>query len=177
MGCFPRECRGGRHGVALFCYTTGGVASGGRYVFRFLPSDFPFLFFRGTNMSIFTHVCLGALDLPASKKFYDAALGALDIGCIGPFGERAWMYGKGAPEFLVLLPANGGVATFANGGTLGFAATTRAQVRAFHEAGLANGGTDEGVPGPRSFTPTAYAAYLRDPAGNKLCAYCFADGE
>ena len=57
------------------------------------------------------------------------------------------------------------------------AATTRAQVRAFHEAGLANGGTDEGAAGPRAFTPTAYAAYLRDPAGNKLCAYCFADGE
>jgi catechol 2,3-dioxygenase-like lactoylglutathione lyase family enzyme len=128
-------------------------------------------------MSIFTHVCLGALDLPASKKFYDAALGAMGIGCIGPMGERAWMYGKGAPEFLVMLPANGSPATFANGGTLGFAATTRAQVRAFHEAGLAAGGTDEGAAGPRAFTPTAYAAYLRDPAGNKLCAYCFADGE
>jgi hypothetical protein len=43
----------------------------------------------------------------------------------------------------------------------------------FHKAGLANGGTDEGAPGPRTFTPTAYAAYLRDPDGNKICTYCF----
>ena len=78
---------------------------------------------------------------------------------------------------LVTARGNRREAHFANGGTLGFAATTRAQVRAFHEAGLANGGTDEGAAGPRAFTPTAYAAYVRDPAGNKLCAYCFADGE
>ena len=123
-------------------------------------------------------MCAIARDnIKATTGIYDAALGALGIGCIGPMGERAWMYGKGAPEFLVLLPANGAVATFANGGTLGFAATTRAQVRAFHEAGLAAGGTCEGPAGPRAFTPTAYAAYVRDPAGNKLCAYCFADGE
>ncbi|MEP7350282.1 MAG: VOC family protein [Sphingorhabdus sp.] len=129
------------------------------------------------EMAIFTHVCLGALDLNQSKGFYDAALGTLDINNLGPLGENGFLYGKEAPEFLVLKPANGEPATFANGGTLGFAAESRAQVRAFHEAGLANGGVDEGEPGPRAFTPTAYAAYLRDPAGNKICAYCFADGE
>jgi hypothetical protein len=50
-------------------------------------------------------------------------------------------------------------------------------VRAFHDAALATGGKDEGAPGPRAFSPTAYAAYVRDPVGNKLCAYCFANGE
>jgi catechol 2,3-dioxygenase-like lactoylglutathione lyase family enzyme len=128
-------------------------------------------------MAIFTHVTLGAADLARAKAFYDAALGALGIKNMGPMGERAFMYGKSGPEFLVLKPANGQPASFANGGTLGFAADTRAQVRAFHQAGLAQGGTDEGAPGPRSFTPTAYAAYLRDPTGNKICAYCFKDGE
>ena len=43
--------------------------------------------------------------------------------------------------------------------------------------GLAHGGTCEGAPGPRAFAPTAYAAYMRDPTGNKICAYCYADGE
>ncbi|MBV2146868.1 VOC family protein [Sphingobium sp. AS12] len=128
-------------------------------------------------MAIFTHVCLGALDLPASKAFYDAALGKLGIANLGPMGDAAFLYGKDSPEFIVLKPANGAPATYANGGTLGFLAENRAQVRAFHEAGLAQGGVDEGEPGPRAFTPTAYAAYLRDPAGNKVCAYCFADGE
>ena len=88
-------------------------------------------------MSIFTHVCVGTDNLPAAKAFYDAALGALGIANIGPMGERAFLYGKGAPEFLVTKPANGQPATFANGGTIGFDAGSRAQVRAFHEAGLA----------------------------------------
>jgi len=57
---------------------------------------------------------------------------------------------------------------------VGFAAPTRDAVHKFHAAGIANGGTDEGQPGPRTFTPTAYASYLRDPEGNKICAYCFA---
>lgn len=128
-------------------------------------------------MAIFTHVCLGAVDMPASKAFYDATLSALGIQNLGSMGEGAVLYGQSSPEFLLLSPANGAPATHANGGTLGFAASTRAQVRAFHEAGLANGGTCEGEPGPRAFAPTAYGAYLRDPTGNKICAYCHADGE
>ena len=125
-------------------------------------------------MAIFTHVVLGANDVAKSRKFYDAALGALGINNLGPFGDKAFLYGKDAPEFLITKPANRQPACHANGGTLGFVAPTRDAVHKFHAAGLANGGTDEGQPGPRTFTPTAYAAYLRDPDGNKICAYCFA---
>jgi catechol 2,3-dioxygenase-like lactoylglutathione lyase family enzyme len=125
-------------------------------------------------MAIFTHVTVGTNDLARSKKFYDSALGALGLNYIGPLGQNGHMWGKDAPEFISLKPANGLPATYANGGTLGFAAPTRKAVHAFHEAALANGGTCEGKPGPRTFTPTAYAAYARDPDGNKLCAYCFA---
>ncbi len=125
-------------------------------------------------MAIFTHICAGTNDTAKARAFYDAALGALGINNLGSFGENAYLYGVQAPEFLITKPANGQPATVGNGGTIGFAAPTRAAVHAFHAAGLANGGTDEGQPGPRSFTPTAYAAYLRDPDGNKLCAYCFA---
>lgn len=125
-------------------------------------------------MAIFTHVVLGAHDLQKSKQFYDAVLGTLDIKNLGGFGENAYLYGKEGPEFLVTKPTNGLPATFANGGTVGFAAPSRKAVHKFHEAALANGGTDEGQPGPRTFTPTAYAAYVRDPAGNKICTYCFA---
>jgi hypothetical protein len=46
-------------------------------------------------------------------------------------------------------------------------------VDAFHAAGLAAGGKCEGPPGPRGHLPGAYAAYLRDPGGNKVCAYTF----
>jgi catechol 2,3-dioxygenase-like lactoylglutathione lyase family enzyme len=75
---------------------------------------------------------------------------------------------------VILTPSNGEPACSANGGTVGFAATSRDAVHKFHEAGLANGGVDEGMPGPRSFAPNAYAAYLRDPDGNKITAICFA---
>lgn len=128
-------------------------------------------------MAIFTHVCVGTNDLAKASKFYDAALAPLGVKNLGPMGEKGTLYGAEAPELLVTRPSNGQPACHANGGTVGFHAATREAVRQFHAAGVANGGTDEGAPGPRTFTPTAYAAYLRDPDGNKICAYCFKDGE
>lgn len=126
-------------------------------------------------MAIFTHVTVGTNDLQKATGFYDATLGALDVKNLGSFGDNATMYGVEHPEFLVLKPADGNPACNANGGTIGFAAPNRAAVRNFHEAGLAHGGKDEGQPGPRDIAPTAYAAYLRDPDGNKICAFCFAE--
>ena len=128
-------------------------------------------------MAIFTHVVLGANDVAQSRRFYDAALAPLGVNNLGPMGDNGYLYGAQGPEFLITKPRDGKPACLANGGTIGFAAATRAAVRAFHAAALANGGTDDGAPGPRSFTPTAYAAYVRDPIGNKICAYCFAAGE
>ena len=128
-------------------------------------------------MSIFTHVVLGANDVAQSRKFYDATLVTLGVKNLGPMGESAFMYGAQGPEFIITKPRDSRPACLANGGTVGFSAPTRAAVRAFHAAALANGGTDDGAPGPRNATPTAYAAYVRDPIGNKICAYCFAPGE
>jgi catechol 2,3-dioxygenase-like lactoylglutathione lyase family enzyme len=125
-------------------------------------------------MSIFTHICVGSNDLAKSRKFYDAALATLGVNNMGPMGETGFLYGAQSPEFLVTKPRNGSAASAANGGTIGFVAPNRAAVHAFHAAAMANGGTDEGGPGPRTFTPTAYAAYVRDPDGNKICSYCFA---
>lgn len=121
---------------------------------------------------VFSHVFLGANDVDASATFYDAALAALAVNNLGPFGNGWILYGKDKPAFIIAKPGNGEVAS-SNGATVGFAAATTADVDAFHAAGLANGGTDEGAAGPRSHLPGAYAAYLRDPAGNKVCAYTF----
>ena len=125
-------------------------------------------------MTIINHVVLGTNDLQKATRFYDAALGALGIKNLGPFGETGMLYGADEPELMITKPANGEPATYANGGTIGFVAPNRDAVHKFHEAGLANGGTDEGEPGPRDFSPTAYGSYLRDPDGNKICTYCFA---
>jgi catechol 2,3-dioxygenase-like lactoylglutathione lyase family enzyme len=126
-------------------------------------------------MAIFTHVALGTNDLARSTAFYDKVLGVLGIRNLGALGERATLYGADGPEFLVTKPSNGEAATHANGGTVGFAARDRQAIHDFYETALAHGGSDAGAPGPRDFPPTAYAAYVRDPDGNKLSVYCFAD--
>jgi hypothetical protein len=75
--------------------------------------------------------------------------------------------------FAITKPINGKPATFANGGTIGFAATSTEQVNAWHAAGVGAGGVScEDPPGVRDLGPAGklYLAYLRDPAGNKLCA-------
>jgi len=123
---------------------------------------------------VFSHACLGASDLAASTKFYDAALAPLGVKNLGPFGENTVLYGKDKPALLVLRPGDG-KAPSSNGVTIGFAAASTGEVDAFHAAGLAAGGADEGAAGPRGHLPGAYAAYLRDPAGNKVCAYTFTE--
>ncbi len=125
-------------------------------------------------MSIFTHVTVGANDLPKSRDFYDSVLPALGLKRLGEVPDRMAFYGTEAPQFIVTKPLDGGSATHANGGTIGLIAPSRAAVDAFHAAALANAGSCEGAPGPRPHAPTAYGAYVRDPDGNKLCAYCYA---
>jgi catechol 2,3-dioxygenase-like lactoylglutathione lyase family enzyme len=120
---------------------------------------------------MFTHVMVGTNEPAKAIAFYDATFTALGVsGQRMP--DRAWY---GAPEkgmFGVVPPRNGEPATYANGGTIGLSAQTPQQIDAWHQAGLANGGSDEGAPGRRDFEPPIYAAYLRDPDGNKLCAIC-----
>jgi catechol 2,3-dioxygenase-like lactoylglutathione lyase family enzyme len=125
-------------------------------------------------MAIFTHVTVGTNDLSRARTFYDGVLSTLGFKRVADLGENGSIWGESGPEFFVLKPANGQPATFANGGTISFAASSRAAVAAFHAAALAAGGTDEGPVGPRGWAPHAYAAYARDPDGNKIAVYCFA---
>jgi catechol 2,3-dioxygenase-like lactoylglutathione lyase family enzyme len=120
---------------------------------------------------MFTHVMVGTNDPAKAIAFYDAIFAALEVPG-QRFEDRAWY---GTPEtgmFGVVPPRNGEPATHANGGTIGFAAKSPQHVDAWHAAGLQNGGSDEGAPGRRDFGQPIYAAYLRDPDGNKFCALC-----
>lgn len=123
---------------------------------------------------MFSHVMLGADDIPAAKRFYDAALGSLGApeGTIDEIGRI--VYEHAGSRFVIRKPLNGEPATGANGGTLGFQAASPEEVDAWHAAGLAAGGTGiEDPPGLRNATGgrVLYLAYLRDPAGNKLCGF------
>ncbi|MBL8335949.1 MAG: VOC family protein [Rhodoferax sp.] len=120
---------------------------------------------------MFSHVMLGAQDLEASKKFYDAVLGTLGIAP-GVANRNRFFYRSATGTFAISTPINGEPATFGNGSTLGFLAQTPEQADAFHAAGLAHGGsTCEDPPGYREgATGRIYLAYLRDPSGNKICA-------
>jgi len=124
-------------------------------------------------MAMFTHVRVGCNDPAASIAFYDALFGALGVS--GQYhGDQHAMYGSHETGlFMVGPPADGQAATHANGGTIGFQARDRAAVDAWYAGGMAKGGSDEGPPGERNYTdPPIYGAYLRDPDGNKLCAFC-----
>ncbi len=121
---------------------------------------------------MFSHVMVGANDIAAAKKFYDAVLGAIGIppGAIDEKGRLFYRSPTGV--FGVTKPINAAPATSANGGTIGFAVGDPARVDAWHAAGVANGGTTcEDPPGVREGgAGKMYLAYLRDPSGNKLCA-------
>lgn len=120
---------------------------------------------------MFTHVMVGANDLDAAETFYTATLGALGIAG-GRKGDRCFYGELGVGAFGVGKPADGEPATKANGGTIGFEAESRAQVDAFHAVGCANGGSCAGAPGERAGAlGSPYGAYLRDPEGNKICAF------
>jgi catechol 2,3-dioxygenase-like lactoylglutathione lyase family enzyme len=120
---------------------------------------------------MFSHVMIGTNDLEKSKIFYDAVLGAIGVKPGFVDGNRVFWRTK-TGTFGVSKPINGQPATYANGGTIGFAVETPEQAHAWHDAGVANGGTAiENPPGVRKgATMELYLAYLRDPDGNKICA-------
>ena len=120
---------------------------------------------------MFSHIVVGADDTEKAKKFYDATLGALGIepGFMDDTGRVFYRTDSGL--FAITKPLNGESASSGNGSTIGFAAKTPEECDAWHAAGLANGGEAvEDPPGVREGSEMKmYLAYLRDPAGNKIC--------
>ena len=121
------------------------------------------------------YVMVGTSDLERSTPFYDALLAPLGLARVENEDGYAGYAPKDAPdkiEFYVTAPFNGEPATFGNGTMMALSAISLQALDEFHTAGLANGGTDEGKPGPRPDDAPIHYAYIRDPDGNKICA-CF----
>jgi catechol 2,3-dioxygenase-like lactoylglutathione lyase family enzyme len=122
----------------------------------------------------FGYATLGAHDPEAATAFFDPTLAALGYEPSRPF--PGWvMYGpKGKDPFLgICKPHDGQAPRAGNGAMLSFKADSKEQIQAAHAAALANGGSCEGPPGyrPGDATSGFYAAYFRDPVGNKMCAF------
>ncbi len=120
---------------------------------------------------MFSHIMVGSADLERSRRFYDAVLGTLGVKP-GVVDRHRVFWRSPTGTFGVTTPINGQPASVGNGSTLGFQCTSSEQVQAWHEAGVAHGGTTcEDPPGIRQGAAgQMYLAYLRDPDGHKLCA-------
>jgi catechol 2,3-dioxygenase-like lactoylglutathione lyase family enzyme len=121
------------------------------------------------------YVMVGTNNVKRAAKFYDAALAPLGLVRTWSDNRSLGYSPKNAPKksmFYVTKPYNKKPASFGNGTMISLAAKSRRAVEGFHAAALANGGTDEGKPGPRPAGGSNYVAYARDPDGNKICAYC-----
>ena len=119
---------------------------------------------------MFTHMFLGSNDVERSRKFYDATMKELGYQNVVPPEAGMLVYSGPSGTLVVGKPYDGQPATVSNGATLGLAAQDDETVTRWHQAGLANGGIDDGAPGPRERAPNnSVGAYLRDPDGNKLC--------
>jgi catechol 2,3-dioxygenase-like lactoylglutathione lyase family enzyme len=120
----------------------------------------------------FLYLTLGTNDLARAARFYDATLAPL--GMIRRATEPTEV-GYGFAEdrrtrLWITLPFDGKPASVGNGSMPALVAPSQQAVRDFHTAALAHGGTDEGTPGLRPYGPAFFAAYVRDPDGNKLSA-------
>ncbi|HEY9453905.1 MAG TPA: VOC family protein [Bradyrhizobium sp.] len=121
------------------------------------------------------HVSITVSDMHAAERFYDAIMKALDVVKVGSRDD--WLgYGERArpdhPDLVYLSIRKGVRPEDAFGRHWCFKAARRKQVDAFWGAGIAAGGTSEGAPGLRHYHPSYYAAFLRDPDGNRVEAVC-----
>ena len=110
------------------------------------------------------HLHLVVRDLPASRRFYGAVFEVLGV----PIGGEADSYFWADELFVSSADSEAALGDLTGRCHLAFQAKDRAAVEAFHRAGLAAGGTDNGAPGERPYHPGYYAAFLLDPDGNNI---------
>jgi catechol 2,3-dioxygenase-like lactoylglutathione lyase family enzyme len=132
---------------------------------------------------MFSYASLGTNDLKRAARFYDATMATLGYARCDVSGEPNWdgwigwgtyeQHGATELALWVCRPFDGKPATVGNGTMVALVAKSWRQVDAFHAAALVNGGMSDGAPGLRPhYQPDFYAAYVRDPDGNKLAVVC-----
>jgi len=118
------------------------------------------------------HVSIGVRDIARARTFYNAAFAPLGYTCLSD-GETSLGYGKGQPALWISATDKPVPPDMASGLHFCFTAPSQAAVRDFHAAALEAGGKDNGKPGLRKdYGPGYYAAFVVDPDGYRIEAYC-----
>ena len=118
------------------------------------------------------HVSLVVRDLQRSAAFYDAVLRPLDLVRLVERPATVG-FGKRYPEFWINVREDPVPVPATSGAHVCLRAASTDAVDAFHAAALAAGGASDGAPGVRAqYRPEYYAAFVRDPDGNRIEAVC-----
>ena len=119
------------------------------------------------------HISVGVSDLERSARFYEAALAALGLARLVTRPAQIG-FGKNYPEFWINLRAGMAQVPPESGVHICLRAKATGEVDAFHAAALGAGGTSDGAPGLRPHERVKYyAAFVRDPDGNRVEAVTF----
>jgi catechol 2,3-dioxygenase-like lactoylglutathione lyase family enzyme len=114
------------------------------------------------------HVSINVRDLEASGAFYDAVLATIGLTRVVAKPETIG-FGKTYPEFWLNARPGSAVAAADSGAHICLRARTIDAVDAFHTAAIGAGGSDDGPPGMRlEYNDRYYAAFIRDPDGNRI---------
>ncbi|MBS27502.1 MAG: glyoxalase/bleomycin resistance/extradiol dioxygenase family protein [Alphaproteobacteria bacterium] len=127
---------------------------------------------------MFDHVSIGVSDIKRAMTFYRPALETLGLELVMDKGFAvAFGNGSGRQWLWVSEPIDKDAEVAPNNGAhFALIADSRATVRAFYDAAMANGGREDGGPGLRpEYIPTYYGAFVLDPDGNKIEAVCRKD--
>ncbi len=120
------------------------------------------------------HLSLGTADLERARAFYDPVMRELGLSRTLDVDDAVG-YGAGITAFSLNLPADGRPASPGNGIHVAFEVERRAAVDSFFRVAIEQGGFADGAPGLRpEYDGHYYAAFVRDPDGNKIEALTFA---
>jgi catechol 2,3-dioxygenase-like lactoylglutathione lyase family enzyme len=121
---------------------------------------------------MFDHISIGVRDLARTKRFYDSALAPLGYRRLYE-GASGLGYGRDAVALWIGVTDHPVTPDPASNLHFCFSAPTRQSIEEFHAAALCSGGADNGGPGVRAeYNPDYYAAFVVDPDGYRIEAYC-----
>jgi len=127
------------------------------------------------------YTMVGTTDLARARAFYDPLFAEMGQKLcylddqVASWGDEA---NETAPRFMAGYPFDGSTANVGNGVMTAFLVPDAARIDRLHALALRHGGSSEGEPGPRpNYSDGFYAAYVRDPDGNKLAFICYDCGD